>query len=864
MILMMVVASLTVSAREMIFKDVSLADVLIVLDEAYPESDLHFVYDELEDFKVTKRVVSSSLREAVEEVIGFYPIGVVADGRNLYVECRMHYATRMTGRLVNEYEQPVSFANVVLLNPADSSFIAGGVSNEEGRFVIPARAGEVLLKASAIGYFPFYYGSMVDDVGTLRMHTDAKLLGEVEVKRNRPTVVRKADRTILSVEGVTHLQNKSLDRILNFAPGVFVDKNGNISINGIGGVTVVVNDRQMRLTGDQLASYLKSIQGSDIKSIEIMVNPTSEYDAEGSGGVICINTNRKRDAGLSGFVSTNFSFDKRSTYTPSIGIAYSLRGVTAYGNYTFTDARDVMERLTEDFYQSGRKNVLSESYQGNGKTHSYRVGIDWMIGTSHYVGVEYNGMYNRKSDDGVLMTETFEDGIASSGKIASTAFGQYRRGNNMLNVNYIWRIDSIGQILKFVADYSDVTSRDDADDYVNHYYNANDEMINTDFKRQLSSENAKIYSAKLDYEKPFCSTGWKVGAGLKFSEVDNDYSYRLLNWENEGELPQEDLKFKDRFRYKEYLYAGYVNAAFSSRLLDVNAGLRGEYQHTDGYSFANDQRTLHDDFRVFPSAFIYWKPNLMSGFMAYYGMRINRPNYMLVNPFVIYITELSYKTGNPDLKPMITNVIELTYVLRNRYYMSLRSEFTDNRIRDYSYTDGERVVTSTTNISGSEKYYFNVYAPLGRDGWESSVMLNMGMLTTEAQGVKREALSMDLSWSNYFHIVEGIGMQMNFMYAPPYKDVFQEIHRHTIKFDVGLDYSFYRDKWLLSCGVDDLFGSTGKRRVTFDYDNLREEVSISPFPGTAFWLSLKYNFNIGKKASSRQKEKSNSDEIRRL
>lgn len=143
-------------------------------------------------------------------------------------------------------------------------------------------------------------------------------------------------------------------------------------------------------------------------------------------------------------------------------------------------------------------------------------------------------------------------------------------------------------------------------------------------------------------------------------------------------------------------------------------------------------------------------------------------------------------------------------------------------------------------------------------------MLNMGMLTTEAQGVKRKALSMDLSWNNYFYIVEGIGMQMNFMYAPPYKDVFQEIHRHTIKFDVGLDYSFYRDKWLLSCGVDDLFGSTGKRRVTFDYDNLREEVSISPFPGTAFWLSLKYNFNIGKKASSRQKEKSNSDEIRRL
>ena len=340
----------------------------------------------------------------------------------------------------------------------------------------------------------------------------------------------------------------------------------------------------------------------------------------------------------------------------------------------------------------------------------------------------------------------------------------------------------------------------------------------------------------------------------------------MLTWKNESDVPQEDLRFKDKFKYIENVYAGYINAYFKSKKLESNVGIRGEYEECQSLSFSSNKYNERNNFHIFPSAFIYWKPCETSGFMAYYGMRIRRPSYQLVNPFVCYISDYSYKKGNPELMSEIVNSVELTYVLKNKYYMSLRSEFRTNRISDYSYTDGKNTITTTTNLNNYSKYYFNAYIPFNISIWSSNFMLNVGLLNTGSKEVNGyKTLDMNISWDNYLNFSDALAAQIRFYYAPPYKDVYISSNKHKFKMDLNIDFSFLNDKWLFICGIDDIFNTMRQNIIVGNYPSLTEEVITDGISqGRTFHVGLKFNFSTKKAAKRKHKEISNSEEMNRL
>lgn len=774
---------------------------------------------------------------------------------------------KLVGYVYSTDGKPIEFTNISLTNTTDSTYIAGTYTNEIGKFMIDIPRGCYAIKYSCIGYAPRVDSVCITDnfsVDTVHLCTEPAMLKEVVVGAKRPTVKRNATGIIVSVENSKYLQNKTLDKILTLSPGVFMDDDGNISINGNGGVTVVFNDRTIRLGGEQLISYLKSIQGMDLKNIEIMSNPSAAYDAEGTGGIIKINTHHKRNIGLTGFIAGEFTYDRKFSYKPSFGLAYSLGNITLYGNYNYYRNKDIMDRYTEDNYSNGQQHLLSETYSGSGRSQNYTVGVDWTINGEHYIGIEYNGMMKKSTDKGVLTTMSYSNN-SYNGLIDGLNESIYNRNNNMFNLNYIWRIDTIGQMLKFTADYTDITGRDDIDDYFNQYFDSKDMLTDILYKRQISKEKAYIYSAKIDYETIWNHGIWKFSTGMKFSAIKNRYSYNLLSWKNEQDIPQEDPLFKDNFKYTENICAGYLTAYFNKEQFEANAGIRSEYERTEGTSLISGKNNIQIDFHIFPSIFLYWKPCKTSGFMAYYGMRIRRPSYQLLNPFIYYLSEFSLKTGNPDLNPEIVNSIELTYVLYNKYYMSLRTEFRKNRISDISYTNGQYTTISTTNLSSYSKYYFNTYIPLNWGIWNCDIMANVGLLDTEAYGRNKKTLDMNVNWNNIFHFSDNLIAQCQLYYAPPYKDVYLYSDRHKIKLDIKFDYSFYKDKWLLTLGCDDILDSTRKNSFWGNYTDLTQKtVTYGISPGRTFYVGLKFNFSADEKIKKRNKDTSISDELNRL
>ena len=134
------------------FHNTSMSEVLTQLANSSKSYHINFMYNELEDFIVSTNIVKKIPLDAIQQVIGFYPIKVTIDGENIFVECTQKAPTKMIGRIVDTHHRPVDFANVALLNIRDSSFITGGVTNENGQFVIPCEARKAIVRVSCVGY----------------------------------------------------------------------------------------------------------------------------------------------------------------------------------------------------------------------------------------------------------------------------------------------------------------------------------------------------------------------------------------------------------------------------------------------------------------------------------------------------------------------------------------------------------------------------------------------------------------------------------------------------------------------------------------------------------------------------------------
>ena len=174
------------------YQNESLSKVLEDLNTAYGDQTIYFIYDELEDFTVTSRFSNLSIREALREVIGFYPIKVTYDDDRIFVECTQKEDTKVIGRVVDEEGKPIEFANISLHTVTDtiakvqSTYINGSVSNENGDFVIPCSAKRVIAKVTYIGYKTVSREVGVGNIGTITLHPETYTISGVVVKGEIP------------------------------------------------------------------------------------------------------------------------------------------------------------------------------------------------------------------------------------------------------------------------------------------------------------------------------------------------------------------------------------------------------------------------------------------------------------------------------------------------------------------------------------------------------------------------------------------------------------------------------------------------------------------------------------------------------
>ena len=340
------------------YHDMSMSKALIDLDRASSRYHISFIYNELEDFTVTKHLDDRPVLDAVRDIVGFYPISISVGDSIIAVECVNKAERRLIGQLVDENGHPVIFANIQLLSIADTTFITGGVTNENGQFVIPCQEPKVRMRASCVGLKTLERIDEIGEIGEIRMQGEEYAINGVVVKGHHR--VDKVDRSVFTFSDEQKKISRQTQEILTTLPGLRYDvQTGTLkSMTGksmkilVNGVEATDND-------------LKSIPVDKIKNVEYYTIPPARYADVGT--LINIKT-QPLDAGYAAgfdvmqaawvaFNNTNL-YVRYNKGNHQVAFDYSMQyrnnaNCESEDSYVFTDGTTVSDYLYRGDYHFG-------------------------------------------------------------------------------------------------------------------------------------------------------------------------------------------------------------------------------------------------------------------------------------------------------------------------------------------------------------------------------------------------------------------------------------------------------------------------------------------------------------------------------
>ncbi len=577
-------------------------------------------------------------------------------------------AETIKGSVMNTRGETMPFVTISVL-AQDSTLLTGAITDDDGKYEIEisnskSQISNLIIQASYVGYQTMFGGP----VFVLREETEK--LKEVEVKAKKPLIERQMDKLVVNVSASPLSAGSNGNDILRRAPGVRIDKDGNITVNGKS-VEIWVDGKPSYLSGQQLKAMLDGTDGNTIEKIEIISNPSAKYDASGQGGIINIKTKRNMMKGLNGMLSAGyggmyFGDVKRWLNQDMVSLMLNYRGEKTY---TFGQLTQVFAQNDIDF-ESYRetpalKNYSYSDYDVTFQYYMLKLGNDWYIDSLNtfgfilqvpYMNVDQHIVPGLNTAYMIQGTDTTNSTTNSQNKLSAP--------QHTANLNYTHTFsEALERELTVNIDY-------------NRYNNGSTNFQETNYDKPFggikslgidirSKQIVNIYSAKLDFQTKFWKTGM-IEAGVKYALSSTDNNMTTDSTRNGDVRPTDH----NAFRYDEHVAAAYISVGKQfGEHWSVKLGLRGEYtfSHGDWKDDGLDSVINKSYFDPFPTAYVGYTSKPLGKIQqpisvsASYSRRIKRPNYWMLNPFTSYVDAYSIQKGNTNLTPEFNNDVELHF-----------------------------------------------------------------------------------------------------------------------------------------------------------------------------------------------------------
>lgn len=592
----------------------------------------------------------------------------------------------LSGQVAGKDNTPIEGAIVSLLQAKDSSFIKTFITETDGKFeFLGLKEGSFLVMITQLGYQNFTSSpiTLQADQPTFSlpavMQEASSALGEVTLSARKPFVERKIDRTIINPDALISNAGSNVLEVLEKAPGLQVDGDGNISLKGKQGVLVFIDDKPTYLSAKDLPNYLRSLPAGSVENIEIMPNPPAKYDAAGNAGVINVRLKKNTAKGFNGGISLSYGQGRYARTNNSLDFNYRINKINFFSNLSgnFNGSYQDLTIKRAYFSPTGE---LNSTFVQNSYIRRERSGISLKLGADYYI--------NDKATLGVMVSAfrnpTITD-VTNRAEIGD-ANRQIQSLNNALtpsteiwkngtaNVNYSYKVDKKGKEITANLDYLRYDT-DQTQSLVNSTLTPSNVLLG---ESRLDSELPSIITiqtAKVDYTNPLpAGAKWEAGSKASFIQTDNIANF----FDVVGNVNTPNYEFSNRFKYEENIYAGYLNYSKEGKRFSLQAGLRFESTNIKGNQLGNEK--LRDS--TFTRNYNSFFPTLYLSYLLdtarvhqlgfSYGRRINRPNYQDMNPFTYPLDKFTLYGGNPFLKPTFSHNFELSHTFKDMITTTLQ------------------------------------------------------------------------------------------------------------------------------------------------------------------------------------------------
>lgn len=788
---------------------------------------------------------------------------------------------KVSGVVLDGQKAPMAAATVCLMTAKDSTLNKVVASLNMGGFVFENVApGSYFILVSAVGHQKVSSDIFIVTEQTPETALQAIVLPALEqgletivVTAKKPWIEQKIDRTIINVDASpTNAGNNALE-VLEKSPGISVDKDGNISLKGKQGVSVLIDGRPAQLSGEDLANLLRNLNASQLAQIEIMTNPPARYDAAGNAGVINIKTKKEKKVGYNGSVTAGYSQGIYPRANQGGNFNYRKGKINLFTNISHSYRKNYSELdIQRKFKDPDSKELLSDFNQearmkSTGHAYNGKLGMDYFAGRHTTLGFVVSGFSAPSTFTNNNLNKIMDAGGALNRTITAFAWQKEHWSNKNANVNFRHVLDSGGKELTADADYS-VYRSENRLNLSNAYFDATGNTFQkTDTLYSNLPQKITIYSGRVDYVHPLKNNA-RFEAGLKssFVKTDND---AILDTVHNGELIR-DRSRSNHFIYEEKIYAAYVNLSGTiTKGLTGQFGLRLENTNAKGRQLTSNQDFERQYTQLFPTAFLQYQFNEKNTLGLNYGRRIRRPDYQDLNPFFEYIDRYTYKQGNPDLKPEFSNNLELAHTynqfLTTTINYTLTSDILQQVIEQNESTNETYV--KNANVARQRQYGVSVSANFKITPWWSANLyanafniLFEGVVNNQAVSVGGNTLQ--FNGSQQFKISKTLSAELNGWYRTAGVDGVIRT-RPVGVLSVGFSQQLWNGNGVLRLGVNDVLKSQ-EFNVTSRYGNVDAQIQQRRDSRTVN-LSFTWRFAKGKIAPSKKSSRSSAaDEQQRV
>lgn len=749
---------------------------------------------------------------------------------SLLVKCIV-VAQSITGRVMDEQNHPVEFANIVLLTTGDSLFVQGTISRQDGSFHITTPAqSSYIVKVSSVGYQTIFQKTQTGKIENLILPGDAIMLGETVITGKRP------DYQIKDGSLITHIENSVLSKagtgndVLKHIPGV-QEKDGEFKVFGKGVPVIYINGREMRDP-----SELDRLSSADIRQVEVITNPGARYGADVKS-VIRIKTVKLSGEGMGGEIRSTWGQSQYTNLNEQLNLNYRYNKFDVFGTFQYVHNESLLTRkvsqnvFVDTLWQ--QKNDMKEYSLNN----NYRgeLGMNYQINDNQSLGVRYSlatspknkVWYNAESD--IRADGNFYDNLLSSSfsttvkKPAHQISGYYSATFGKLSIDFnadvLWsKVNTENEIEEFSKEQE---------------------------SRMVSSMNKvdnKLYAGKLILSHPLAGGDFSFGSEYTSTRRNDLFS-------NPQEiLPTTDSRIEENRTGVFAEYNRFIKIAY------LNMGLR--YEHVSS-------EHSYDNF--FPNISLATQIGKFQTQLSYTA-KTKRPYYHQLSSNMSYMNRFTYMSGNPALKPEAIHDLTLSGSYSWFQFMMSYQREKDAILYITEQYEKNPAITIIThrNFDCIDNFSAFLVAAPTLGCWHPRLTIGMQKQWAKVEH-NGETLSMNkpmffCTFNNGVKLPHNwtLSMDMTFQGKGDYQNIY--IYRNVFMMNAALTKSFLNDRLSLNLqGIDLTHGRKDGNRIYNKQMNMDVDNSSS---SREVRLTVRYKFNTSK---SKYKGKGAAEEeIQRL